>query len=117
MLASADEPRIATIATGGAQPPGNQALPALSEPSAASVSPGADIAGTKIATLGGPAVSIETPPAKVSAKPDQSALKNRQQAKRAVQRRRLAVRARVAAQAPLQPVSPFGQPTPTIRNR
>ncbi len=118
MPASADETRIARIATGDAKSPGNQAVPALSETMAAPVSPDADIAATKIATLGGPPVSIETLPARVSdANPDQSALKDRQQARRAAQRRRIAARARVAAQAPLQPVSPFGQPTSTIRNR
>ena len=106
------------MTAGDAPSAGNQAAPALSEPTAAPVSPEADIAMTKIATLGGPAVSIETRPAKVSdAKPVQSALKNRQQARRAVQRRRTATRARTAAQATLQPVSPFGQPTPAIRNR
>jgi hypothetical protein len=116
MPASADETRIATIATGDAQSPGNQAVPALSETMAAPVSPDAGIAETKIATLGGPAVSIETRPAKVSdAKPDQNALKNRQQARRAAQRRRIA--ARVAAQPAAQPAYPFGQPAPTIRNR
>ena len=118
MPASADETRIATMAAGDTTSPGNQAAPVLSEPMAAPVSPEADITMTKIATLGGPAVSIGTRPAKVSdAKPAQSALKNRQQARRAVQRRRTATRARTAAQATLQPVSPFGQPTPAIRNR
>lgn len=116
--ASADESGIATMAAADAPSPGNQAAPALSDPMAAPVSPEADIAMTKIATLGGPAVSIETRPAKLSdARPDQSALKNRQQASRAVRRRRIAARVRVPAQAPLQPASPFGQPTPAIRNR
>lgn len=117
MPASPDETGIATIATVDAQSPGDQAVPTLSEPGAA-VFPGADTAATKIATLGGPPVSIEIGPAKTSGpKPGHSALKNRQQARRGAQRRRIAVRARVAAQAPLQPLSPFGQSTPTIRNR
>jgi hypothetical protein len=117
MPASPDETRIATIATGDAKSPGDQAVPALSEPGAA-VSPSADIAAMKIATLGGPPVSIEIRPAKTSdPKPGQSALKNHQQARRTEQRRRIAVRARVAAQTPVQPLGPFGQPTPTIRNR
>jgi hypothetical protein len=97
----------------------NQAAAPPSEPMVAQVSPGADIAATKIATLGGPPVSIETPrPAKVSdAKPDESAIRKRQQARRAAQRRRLVARAQLAAQAPLQPALPFGQPTLTIRAR
>ena len=117
MPASPDETRIATIATGDAKSPADQAVPAPSEPGAA-VFPGADIAATKIATLGGPPVSIETRPARTGdPKPGQHALKNRQQARRGTPRRRIAVRARVTAQAPLQPPGPFGQPTPTVRSR
>jgi len=117
MPASPDETRVATIAT-EAKSPENQVVPAPSEPIAAPVSPGADIAATKIATLGGPPVNIETPPTQVShAKPDPSAMKTRQQAMRAARHRRIAARARVAAQALLQPANPFGQPAPTIRSR
>jgi hypothetical protein len=103
-----------------ASSPANQAAtPAASEPIDTSVSPSPDIAATKIATLGGPAVIIETPPpAKAaSTKPDPSVIKKRQQAKRAAQRRRLATRARVAVQVPQQPGNPFGQPAPTIVRR
>jgi hypothetical protein len=117
MPASPDETRIATIAT-DEKSPENQVVSAPSEPIAAPVSPGADIAATKIATLGGPPVNIETPPTKVShAKPDPSAMKNRQQATRAARHRRIAARARVAAQAALQPVNPFGEPARTTRSR
>jgi hypothetical protein len=117
MPASPDETGIATIATGDANSPADQAVPAPSEPGAA-VFPGADIAATKIATLGGPPVSIETRPANTGdPKPGQNALKNRQQARRGTPRRRIAARARVTAQAPLQPLGPFGQPTPTVRGR
>ena len=116
MPASADETRVATSAT-DAKSPEIQAVPVPSEPIAALVSPGAGIAATKIATLGGPPVDIATPPSKASlAKPDPSAMKARQQATRAARRRRIAARARLAAQAPLQPVL-FGQPAPTIRSR
>ena len=97
--------------------PANQAEPpAASEPTGAQLSPQASVAATKIATLGGPAVTIETPrPVKdESTKPDPNVIKKRQQAKRAAQRRRLAARARLTAQMPPQPVSPFGQPAPTI---
>jgi hypothetical protein len=113
------ETKAATIASEEVSPPENQAAPAVSEQIGAPVSPGADIAATKIATLGGPPVAVATPPlAKVDgAKPDQSAIKKRQQAKRAVQRRKVTARARVAAQAPLQPASPFGQPAATLRTR
>jgi hypothetical protein len=96
------------------------------EPAAASPPPQATIAATKIATLGGPAVAIETPkPAKAENKKPDSAkskagsniIKKRQQARRAVKRRRLAARARLAAELTQQPANPFGQPTPTIIRR
>jgi hypothetical protein len=118
---SADETKVATIATNEVASRENQPIPPPSEQMGAQVAPAADIAATDIATLGGPPVSIETPRrAKVrdakrdpSAKPDQSEMKKRQQARRAAQRRRIAARARVAAQALAQPASPFGQPAPT----
>jgi hypothetical protein len=97
--------------------------PATSEPVAPPASPEATIAATKIATLGWPAVSIETPrPVKAegakkdSAKTGSNIIKKRQHARRAA-RRRLAARARLTAQLPLQQVDPFGQPTPTIVRR
>jgi hypothetical protein len=118
--APANETRVAAIATGEVSSPENQTVTAPSEPMAAPASPDANIAATKIATLGGPPVSIDTPPpAKVSdAKPDESATKKRQQAERAAQRRRLAAtRARLAAQTAVLS-APFGQPpAPTIRTR
>jgi hypothetical protein len=72
----------------------------------------ADTAATKIATLGGPPVTIEAqPPAKATdAKSDGDALKKRQQARRAAQRRKIASRARVARQVTQQPASPLAQP-------
>jgi hypothetical protein len=97
--------------------PANQVEPSMaSEPTGAQVSPEADTAATKIATLGGPAVAIETPrPVKTeSTEPLPNVVKKRQQAKRAAQRRRVAARARVTVQMPPQQVNPFGQPTPTI---
>jgi hypothetical protein len=100
------------------------AAPTASEPAAASPSPNATIAATKIATLGGPAVTIETPrPAKAasantdSVKTGSNIIKKRQHARRAVKRRRLATRARLAAELPQQPANPFGQPTSTIVRR
>jgi len=68
-----------------------------------------DIASTRIATLGGPAVTIKPPV--TTAKPDRSVVKKRKHARRrAVKRRRVALRARVARQAPQQPSDPFAQP-------
>jgi hypothetical protein len=110
--APAEETRIA--ATEPTMPPANQAAPAESEPISVRASPEAGPLSTKIATLGGPAVPIETPPqAKAtSEKPDKNLIK----ARRAAQRRR---RARLAAQAPQlqQPANPFAQPTITVRQR
>jgi hypothetical protein len=111
-----------------ASPANQAAAPAASEPAAPPTSPDATIAATKIATLGGPAVSIETPrPVKAeSAKTDSAKtgstktgsniIKKRQHARRAA-RRRLAARARLTAQLPLQQADPFGQPAPTIVRR
>jgi hypothetical protein len=118
--ASAGATKVAAIAAGEVASPENQTVQPRPEPMAAPAAPGADIAATKIATLGGPPVSIVTPPrAKVSdPKPDdESAIRKRQQARRAAQRRRLAARARLAAQAAVQP-APFGQPSaPAVPTR
>jgi hypothetical protein len=70
---------------------------------------------TKIATLGGPPVTIgaQSPAKAAGAKPDPAAIKKRQQARRAAQRRRMAARARLAQQAQLaqqQAANPFAQP-------
>jgi hypothetical protein len=111
--APAEQTRIA--ATEPSLPPAKEAVPVEAVPAAskqisAPALPEINIAATKIATLGGPAVTIETPPAKAaSAKPDQDVIKKRLQARRAAQRRRLAARARLAQQPP---TDPFGQPAP-----
>jgi hypothetical protein len=117
-----------------ASPANQAAAPMTSEPVAPPASPDATLAATKIATLGGPAVSIEAPrPVKAeskktdsartdskktdSAKTDSNIIKKRQQARRAA-RRRQAARARLTAQLPLQQAdNPFGQPAPTIVRR
>jgi hypothetical protein len=103
-----------------ALPPANEAAPAVSEQISAPTSPDTDAGMAKIATLDDPAVVTETAtPAKTArAKPDGSAIKKRQQARRAAQRRRMAALARVAQQ-PAQPVAanPFSQPTITLRKR
>jgi hypothetical protein len=91
--------------------PANQAGPVSSEQASVRASPDIDSIATKIATLGDPAITVETPPAKsVSAKPDQIAAKKRLQARRAAHRRRLAARARQAQLARLAPPNPFAQP-------
>ena len=93
----------------------NEAAPAASEQASPAISTDADLASTKIAVLGGPPVTIEASPlAKAAgAKPDESVIKKRQQARR----RRIALRARVARQAPAQPAAnPFSQPTITVRS-
>jgi hypothetical protein len=65
------------------------------------------IAETKIATLGGPPVTIETQtPSKIA----RAVVKKSSQAKRVVKRRRIAQPARVTQQAPQAPADPFAQP-------
>jgi hypothetical protein len=94
------EPRANETA---AAPPEQASAPAVSE---------ADKAATRIATLGGPLVTVETPQLSKaeSAEPDRSAIKKRQRARRARERRRIAaLRAQLARQAALQPATdPFG---------
>src|SRR6202048_2205297 len=92
--------------------PANEAAPAAPEQISAPASPDVDLASTKIATLGGPPVTIEaSPPARAAtAEPDTSVMKKRLQARRAAHRRRIALRARMARQAPAQPADPFAQP-------
>lgn len=88
------------------------------EPVIAPSAPDAGIAATKIATLGGPPVAIETPPpAKAAgARPDPDAARKRLEARRAKERRRIALRARQAA-AQHKAADPFAQPTITTRSR
>jgi len=113
--APAEETRIATAEQ--VLPPANEAVAPAPEPAIVPPAADTDIITTKIATLGGPPVAVETqPPAKAaSAKPDQIAAKKRQQARRAAERRRIALRARQAAQQ--QAADPFAQPTITTRSR
>ncbi len=105
------------------------------------VSPQARTAATRIATLGGPPVTIEikrptkndsakadsaktkADSAKAdsaksdSAKSDDAAKKKHEQARKAARRRRIAARALLAQQTPKPPLDPFGQPTITARTR
>ncbi|MGC1560311.1 MAG: hypothetical protein WA820_10740 [Bradyrhizobium sp.] len=128
-----DETGVAAIVSTAPSPPDDPPVAAATDPSAADAAPAAasistDPAATKIATLGGPPVDIETPTkanetaskADASgAKPDESAAKKRAEAKRAARHRIAAARARLAAQQAqqLQAGPFFQQPTPTVRAR
>jgi hypothetical protein len=130
-----DETTVAAIVSTAPSPPDDPPLAAATDQSAADAAPAAasistDPAATKIATLGGPPVDIETPTkanetpsiAKADgsgAKPDETAAKKRAEAKRAARHRIAAARARLAAQQAqqLQAGPFFQQPTPTARAR
>jgi hypothetical protein len=114
---------VAAIDTAPAksEPAAAQAEPALLPPtnpttSISTAAPAADVATTKIATLGGPPVDIaDAASASVvksdRAKPDEGVIKKRVHARRSLHRRRLAARARLLALQQLQ-ANPFGQPQP-----
>ena len=113
--ATSEETKLAT--TKEASSPANEATPTASEQTSAPASPEAEIAVAKIAAPDAPTSAIEVkPPAKaagaksISAEPDESIMKKRQQARRAAQRRRIAARARAARQAAQQAADPFAQP-------
>jgi hypothetical protein len=116
--ATADEAKMPTSATASEEvsSPASEVAPEQAGPPA---SADADIASTKIATLGGPAVTIDAaPPAKPTiAKHDKSVIKKRVEARRKTRHRRLAAQARVVQQLPPQALDPFGQPFPTARRR
>ena len=112
--AGSGETKIAT--TEEASSPANEALTA-SEQTSAPALPEADIAVAKIAALDAPTIEFEAkPPAKaagaktISAEPDGSVIRKRQQARRAAQRRRIAAHARAARQAAQHAADPFAQP-------
>ena len=113
--APTDEIKIA--ATAEVSPPSSETAPAASEQAGAPASPETDLASVKIATLGGPPVTIELPAQTADPKADGNVIKKRAQARRAKERRRLAQRARLARQAPQQPTAAFPQPTITTRTR
>jgi hypothetical protein len=104
-------------------PPPNQATPPVAEAAnpeqQASVpaSPEAELAATKIATLGGPPVSIEPqPPQRAdAAKPDTGAIKKHQRARRATHRH---ARSQLTLElVPQQPGTPFNPPVGAARRR
>jgi hypothetical protein len=134
--AAAGETKIATVMTSSSEvtPPAEITPPALpaeiarpapEQASAAPVPPETNLASTnlvstnlaltKIATLGGPPVTIEPPAAQKN--PDKSTAGKPRQAQRAKTRRRMAQRARLTAQAPPQLADPFAQPAAPVRSR
>jgi hypothetical protein len=122
--AATDATKIA--ATEQPSPPISEAAPATSvemapaAPEKASAPPDTNNISTKIATLGGPPVTIDQRPAKAKAagaKPDGSAVKKHQRSQRELRRRRIAAaRARLAKQA-AQQFDAFGQPTTATATR
>jgi hypothetical protein len=102
--ASTDATKIAAVLSSA-----NETVPTAPEQASAPASPDTDIAATRVATLGGPAVTIEPPV--TSAKPDRSAVKKRKHARRTVQRRKTALSARVAGPTLQQPADLFAQPS------
>jgi hypothetical protein len=116
-----EQVKVAAIAE--TPPPVNVAAPPPAEPVAEAPSLEGNTAATRIATLGGPAVTIEEPAAvKTRAKPRERSVDrsedrsvDRKRAQRAKERRRIATarRAHLARQiAAQQPADPFA-PTPT----
>ena len=105
--------KVAPIAEVPAPPPMTASAPA--EPATGLLALEGNVAATRIATLGGPAVLIDekTSARTTDAQPDRSALKKRA-SQRARERRRLARRARLAREAALalqqqQTNNPFAQ--------
>jgi hypothetical protein len=105
--ASADETRI--VATGDLPAPANEtASAAAPEQADAPAAPDDNVASTRIATLGGPPVTIEAQsPATAGAEPEKSADRKRQHARRAARHRRIALRGRTAQQVSQQRADPF----------
>jgi hypothetical protein len=106
--ASVDEPKLAAIAE--TPPPASEAASTPAEPATEVPSAAASIAATKIATLGGPAVTIEEPASVKAGANVRSA-----SPKRTKERRRIARRARPAAPQPA--ADPFAQSATAVRSR
>jgi hypothetical protein len=98
-----------------AETPATEPAPVASEAPHSEAAPQESSATSKIATLGGPPVTIEeTAAAKApEAKQDPEAVKKRALAQRARERRRLAQRARAAQQAAVQ-LQQFAYPFPML---
>ena len=103
---SAAETKVAAIAE--AMPAAsNEATAIAPDQASAPVDDSTRMAETRIATLGGPPVIIET---QTSSKIAPAVVKKSAQAKRVVKRRKVAARVRPAQQAAQRPADPFGQP-------
>ena len=102
-----DTPSPAAAAKVAAVAEMTPAASANPDPASAPIDDGTRIAETRIAMLGGPPVTIETPtPSKIAP----AVVKKSSQAKRVVKRRRIVQRARVTQQAPQTPADPFARP-------
>jgi hypothetical protein len=98
------ETKVAAIAE---MTPSNEGAAITPDQAAAPIDDSTRIAETRIATLGGPPVTIEAPtPAKIAP----AVVRKSTQARRVVKRRKVAARARPAQQAAQRPADPFGQP-------
>jgi hypothetical protein len=121
--AAADETNVAASTPAAASEevsaPASEATPATPEQAGPPASTDADSASTKIATLGGPAVTIEAaPPVKtIVARHVRSVIKKRVEARRKTRHRRTASRVRVVQQLPQQSTDPFGQSFAAARRR
>jgi hypothetical protein len=113
--AAADEVKIAATTA----PAASEMAPAPSEQAPVQASPEADLAASKIATLGGPPVAIEpsAQTARAGVNVDRRVIRKRTEARRAKARRRLAQRARPSRPATTPAADPFGQPTAAARAR
>jgi hypothetical protein len=100
---SAAETKIAAIADTPVVP--NPIAMAAPDQAAAAVEDSTKIAETRIATLGGPPVSIET---QTSSKLVTAVARKSAPARRVAKRRKIAPRARLALPAPQRPANPFG---------
>ncbi len=101
--------------------PTNEAAPAPPAPTEAQASPETAEAATKIATLGGPAITVGNRIAakRADAKSAAGAISKRARAQRAKRHRLAAQRARLARQAAVaqQPANPFAPPQPAVTRR
>jgi hypothetical protein len=124
--AASDDMKLAAIAETPPPPAMSPVSPPALPPASAAPEPVAEtpslegnIAATRIATLGGPAVTIEQPASVKTpgAKPDSSAARKR--TARARERRRIAARRALLAQqaAAQQQANPFAQPAATRAKR
>jgi hypothetical protein len=119
--AAADETKVATStpAPEEGSTPGSEAAPAAPEQASPPASADADSASTKIATLGGPSVTIEAAPAEKTtvARHVRSVIRKRVEARRKTRHRRTASRVHVVQRLSQQPTDPFGQSFAAARRR